>query len=478
MRTELAVVGAGPAGMAAAAAAAHFGIDVTVIDEQPRAGGQFLRQPPAGFRIDDWLPGRTYRDGKALLERASARPGIDWLFRTGVSGVLAAEAQDGAPAFMLMLDGAGGVRTLAADRVVLASGCYDMPVIFAGWNLPGVMAAGGIQAFVKSQQLVAGQRFVLAGSHPLQLIVADQLVQAGADVAGVHFAQRASRALALLRAPGVVFGNAGKFADAALAWRRLRAAGVPVRFGETVIAAIGGEAVNAVRIAPVDASGALRRDETREIACDRLGVCFGFLASSELARQLGAACAWDAPRGGWIVEHDRWMQTTVPGLFAAGEITGVAGAGVAAGKGFLAALGSALAAGRITAAVADRAAKPIRRRLLRLDRFAAVLAAQAWPGTRLLEQMQHDDANLCKCEEVTVGVFVNLMHEHAHVATASAAKLLSRAGMGYCQGRYCQASVIRILAAQRGVPEAQLGGFTSRFPAKPVLIGDLLRRLE
>ena len=103
-----------------------------------------------------------------------------------------------------------------------------------------------------------------------------------------------------------------------------------------------------------------------------------------------------------------------------------------------------------------------------------MLFRSAFPGGALLAQLQQDSANLCKCEEVTVGAFAQLLEHNPHVATASAAKLLSRVGMGYCQGRYCQFSLIRILAARRGIPETLVGGFTARFPTKPVVIDRLL----
>jgi len=474
LQTELVIIGAGPAGMAAAEVAIDCGLDVTVVDEQPAPGGQIYRQPPPEFKVSRWLSGRAYRKGKELLRRVSENRKVHWLMQSTVSGIMDSNVAGESGRFTLLVNGKPGTRTLMADAVLIAPGCYDLPVIFPGWNLPGVMATGGIQAFVKSQQLVPGKRFLFVGSHPLQLVVADQVLQAGGEVAGVLFAQSYARVFELLRSPAVLLHNPGKFAQMAATLWRLRSAGVPIRFKQTLLQANGEAYLRSASTAPIGPDEIIRKDAVREIECDRLGVCFSFLASSELARQCGADCAWDAARGGWIASHDEWMCSSVPGIYVAGEITGVAGAEVAAGEGRLAGIGIAAALGKISANRAREISHAPRRQLRRTNRFAGVLNKLSWPGMALLDQLTSEPVTLCKCEEVTVGAFLKLLKENPHVATASSAKLLSRAGMGLCQGRYCHYALTRLMARRLGVPECEIGNFTSRFPAKPVEISDLI----
>lgn len=475
VRTELAIVGAGPAGMAAAEAAADCGVSVVVIDEQPSAGGQIYRQPPREFSVPDWLEGRVYQAGKALLNRVSNDTRIRWLEESTVSGIVPVADAGGDGRFTLITDGPEGVGSVTAESVLIAPGCYDMPVPFPGWNLPGVMAAGGIQAFLKSQRFIPGTRFLFTGSHPLQLVVADQIVRAGGDVAGVLFVQSWRRALRLWTSPSVVWYGRAKLLQTAAILRRLRRAGVAVRFQETVVRADGGDRLESVTVAPTGADGVANPASGREIACDRLGVCFGFLASSELARQIGAAIRWNAQCGGWIVSHDKWMRTSMPGISVAGEITGVAGADVAAEEGRVAAIGCALDLGKIDSQRADRLAAASRRKLAYLNQFARLLSELSWPGDRCLDQWLSDrDINLCKCEEVTVGDFVDQLQRNPDITSASAAKLLTRAGMGPCQGRYCQFAVTRLVARHSGQPEQRVGGFTGRFPSRPVEISALV----
>lgn len=485
MRTELAIVGAGPAGMAAAEAAAEHGVEVTLIDEQATPGGQFLRQPPPQFTVSGWLDGAAYRDGKILLNRVSADQRLQWMTQSSVLGIFANDDSD--DRFTLVIDkldsfgsdetgasGAGGTRQLSARSVLIASGCFDLPVIFPGWNLPGVMATGGIQAFVKSQQFVPGKRFLFAGTHPLQLVVADQIVQAGGSVAGVLFAQSRRDALALLQQPSVVLRNTDKLSQIAGILWRLRSAGVPVRFNRTLLRANGEDSLQSVTTVPIRADGTLDREAADDIECDRLGVCFGFLTSSELARQAGVDCRWDASRGGWIAQHDGGMSSSVPGIYVAGETTGVAGSDVAALEGRLAGVACAAGLGKIDAGQVDELTRSQRRQLRHRSRFASLLSELSWPDRSLFDQLMADSATLCKCEELTVGSLRAQLEVNPHIATGSSAKLLSRAGMGLCQGRYCHFALTRLLAQHLGVAEDRIGGFTARFPSKPVSIERLI----
>ena len=471
--TDLLIIGGGPAGMSATESATELGLAVTVIDEQGAPGGQFLRQPPATFSVGRWLEGNAYTKGKNLLKRAQQSPHTHWLMNTTVAGILPGNPGD-PHRFKVVVDSDKGSATLAAHSVLVAAGCYDLPVVFPGWNTPGVMAAGGVQAFIKSQQFVPGEKFVLAGSHPLQLIIADQIVQAGGAVAAVLFSQSRSRVLQLIRQPGVAWRHADKLIQTLGILRRLKQAGVPVRFNQTVTAAMGAARLDYVETAAVDAGGQLSSQAQEPIECDRLGVCFSFLTSAELPRQAGADCTWNARRGGWIVNHDEWMSSSIPGLFVAGETTGVAGSDVAMEEGKLAALGCALHGNRITAVDADALSRPIRRKLKHLNVFADALSRLSWPGDEFFDQLMTGESTLCKCEEISVAHLRQLLQQNPSVSTSSSAKLLSRAGMGLCQGRYCQYSLIRLLAQVRGIPAAEAGGFTARFPSKPLPISNLV----
>ena len=472
--SKVVIVGAGPAGLAAATVMREFGVDLSIVDEQPRAGGQFLRQPPRAFSVDRWLKSGLYAHAKAALHAIEDRDGIDWRFGSTVLGIMrrspyraCADLNAGRE---IWIQGPSGCEIMEASAVLLASGCYERPLGFPGWTLPGVMGAGAIQGFVKSQQFVPGDRFVLAGSHPLQLVVADQLAAAGAKVAAVVFTQHRGRAAAVLRHPITMLQHGRQLGEITRILRRLKRARVPVLFGRTIVAAGGKDAVESATIAALRPDGTVDRDRTESIACDRIGICHGFLASSELARQAGATVKWSGDSGGWLVNHDEWFESSEPNVFVAGEITGVAGADAALEKGRIAGAGVLLALGRIDCATAHRLTGYARRRLRRIDRFAGALNRLAQPPPNLADETMTEHTILCRCESITRGEFQRRLAENPHVTSADAAKLLTRVGMGMCQGRLCGDHATRLIARERGVPVSDVGTFQAQVPVKPILL--------
>ncbi|MEP7247125.1 MAG: NAD(P)/FAD-dependent oxidoreductase [Gammaproteobacteria bacterium] len=475
---DVAIVGCGPAGLAAAQVLREQGLAVTLIDEQPRAGGQFLRQPPRGFTVSNWLPGKLYAPAKSVLHAVEGREGIDWRLSSTVLGIMPVSqyrADARGASHELWIQGPSGAYVLRAGAILLATGCYERPLAFPGWTLPGVMGAGAIQGFLKSQQFVPGKRFVLAGSHPLQLVVADQLAGAGADVAAVVFTQPWQRALAVLLRPDVLLRYSRTFLETARIVARLRRARVPMLFGRTIVRAEGTDAVERVTVAALRAEGSIDHGHVQAIECDRLGLCHGFLTSSELARQAGAQVRWCEHEGGWVVDHDEWFESTAARIFVAGEITGVAGADAALEKGRIAAAGILQALGRIDKETARRLAQSARHSLASIAGFAAALRRLAQPPPGLALETLTPETILCRCERVTRGTFEQALRDHPHVQSADAAKLLTRVGMGLCQGRLCGDNAARLIATLRDTDVTEVGPFQVRAPVKPLLLGTIRR---
>lgn len=474
---EVAIIGAGPSGLAAAAVLREHGVGVTIIDEQPRAGGQILRQPPKNFAVAHWLPAKLYDRVKSALHAVNERADIDWRFQSTALGIMRPSpyrAQRGS-SHDLWVQGPEGCYLLRAKAVLLAPGCYERPLAFPGWTLSGVMGAGAIQGFVKSQQLVPGNRFVLAGSHPLQLVVADQLLSAGAQVAAVVFTQQIQQAWSMLRHPAVAIRHTRQLLETAKILNKLRRARVPVIFGKTLVRADGNNRVEQATIATLRADGIIDRHRTQVFECDRIGICHGFLASSELARQAGAEMHWKEHAGGWLAKHDDWFESSLGNLFVAGEITSVEGADAALEKGRIAAAGILRSLSRIDDNAASRLAMSARKRLSHLQSFAAVLQDLARPPTDLALQTMTDDTVVCRCESIRCGDLQRQLTDNKHVMSTDAAKLLTRVGMGLCQGRMCGDNVAKIVAAARGVPSSAVGSFQAQAPVKPVPLATLAR---
>lgn len=460
---DFAIIGGGPAGQAAARAAIRHQLRVTILDEQLTPGGQIYRQP---YRQDIYPEGRfgqkhvqATQSGEALVRE----PLVSWCGGRMVWGL--AQRPDGC--FDIACSGAAGSETLVAKRVLVATGCHDMPVPFPGWTLPGVMGAGGIQALLKGQGILPGKRIVLGGSHPLMLVIASQLLDFGVRPAGVLFAQSRRRALAALTSPITALRSLPVFAQGAKAYQKLRCAGVPVQFDRLVVSAEGMGELERVRIA----STPYLDGDAEAIDCDTFGFCYGFSAASDLPRQVGAESCWVETGGGWIISHDPRMESSLSGLYVAGESAGIGGEPCASAEGYLAGLTIAKSL-KIPVASSDilRAQKLRRRRRA----FAALLQSLADPGEILIRELRDQTTLICRCESVSTGALRDILADNPSIRTANAAKLLARTGMGPCQGRFCHCAVQQEIAAARQSDIATVGGFTSRLPARPVPLRDLL----
>lgn len=466
---DVAVVGAGPAGIAAALGAGDAGAEVLLIDSGRAVGGQFNRQVAEELGVR--RPERLQHGWKAFAakrDRLAAHPRVTHLAEASVWAFEQGQrlwVQRG-PA-----DGVGReVFAVEAKAVVLATGAYDRVLPFPGWDLPGVYSAGAAQALAKGQRISVGKRVIVAGTGPFLLPVAESLVGVGAKVVGLLEANslktvRKGWATDPLVASGKVREGLGY--GALLARHR-----IPLKHGWTVIAAHGEDHVEAVTVARLDENWHPIKGTERRIEVDAVCLGFGFTAQLELA--LSARCELTTgPDGGPAVVVDSDQQTTTPGVFAAGELTGIGGADLAAAEGRVA----GAAAARQAAAQADR------KKVVKGRRFAAALA-KAYPVRDGWRSWSGPETVVCRCEEVTRGDIEGAVVERG-VADGRALKLTSRAGLGLCQGRVCSRTVaelagsagqsdVRRPSGQNDVPRPSM----KRPIAVPVRLRDLAEAQE
>lgn len=467
---DLAVVGAGPAGIEAALTALEHGLQVIVFDEQQRVGGQIFRQPPSEFTGARSSFSAAYPWAERLLRRAEQSDAIDWRFGTTVFGVLHDDPEPASdrPAgrFHVMIATGGAPEVICAKQVLIATGAYDMPVALPGWTLPGVMTVGGAQSLVKSQKVLPGQRILLAGSHPLLILAAEQLRRAGATIVEVAVARAVPRLREALAALPAVGGHTRLMRESASALLALRRAGVRLTTRHTVTRILGDERVTSVDLAPVDAAWRVT-GTARNIPVDLVLLGFGFLPCTELARQLRCELVWDSPKGGWVVAHDALMRTSVDGVYVAGEPGGVAGADQARAQGRLAGLAVATGLNR-TSPQLRASLRTAQAQVRRAARFSSVVQRLFEPKRSALIDLITRDTELCRCELVTGAELCGVLAEHPFISSANAAKLHCRPGMGACQGRYCESSVAGLVAATRGIARAQVGFYSAHVPVRPV----------
>jgi D-hydroxyproline dehydrogenase subunit alpha len=451
MRAELAVVGAGPGGMAAALAAADVGCRVILIDGSPHVGGQIYRQSqqPGGSHADQAgarLPGR--------LRRAAGHRLI-----TLATGISVWHAQQTGTGFRLDCTGdAGEVR---AGAVVLATGAAELVIPFPGWTLPGVVTAGAAQAMLKAHGTLVGRRILVAGTGPLLLPVAGGLARSGARVVALCQAAGIGPALASLRA---MARHPDKLTEAAGYAAALARGRVRTRAGWALTGCRGNGRVEEALVTPV--GGAWEpRGPARSLAVDAVAVSHGLVPLLDLSRALG--CHDEQLEGfpAATVAVDASQATSAPGVFACGELTGVGGAAKAELEGTVAGVAAARYLGRLDDAAFRAAVAGAARRIGHARDFAALLGRLFPVADGWLARLQPDTV-ICRCEDVVWSELAGALS--AGAADVRAVKGLTRCGMGYCQGRVCGPVLQYAVARLTGQPLAAVGDLHTRHVVTPV----------
>jgi D-hydroxyproline dehydrogenase subunit alpha len=387
---KIVVVGAGPAGMAAARTAADAGAEVTMVDSEPEAGGQFLR-------------------GRAEF----GHPGVMHLKNTEAWLV------EGRTLHLR------GPRQLPFDALVIATGAYDRPLPFPGWDGPGVITAGAAQALAK-QGVTLAERVIVAGTGPFLLPVATALQDLGATLVGVY---EANSPLAWAREAKAVLANRHKISEL---WQYRKV--LTHLETRTAVIAKHGDRVTVAKLdrhwRPIS-----HRTEHTDLVC----IGHGFLPRTDLVP--------DARRTNDFLDVDELQRTSLENVYAAGEVTGIGGADLAEAEGVVA---GAAAAGQEPPAKAVEAVRKGRLFAQALTRAHAVQPGwQTW---------LNPDTTVCRCEKVS-------LQDLGDATGMRELKLTSRVAMGRCQGRICA----RNAAELTGIPfDGQ-----RRVIAVPIPLGEL-----
>jgi NADPH-dependent 2,4-dienoyl-CoA reductase/sulfur reductase-like enzyme len=387
---EVVVVGAGPAGLAAAGRAAECGRTVAMLDDNPHPGGQIWRG--AAKAATPWV-------------QAAARHSVTWI--AGARVFDAPEPQ------RLAVETFDGEFQVGYKSLILATGARERFLPFPGWTLPNVMGAGGLQALAKSGMPLAGKRVIVAGSGPLLLAVARYLRAHHVRVCLI--AEQAPQA-ALLRFGLRLAGHPAKLWQAFT----LRAAllGVPYITSCWPVSAQGGERLESVTLRRADG-------RTWIESCNYLACGFGLIPNVELAALLGCRLSQSG------VHVDDYQQTSVKGVYSAGEATGIGGLELSLTEGEIAGYAAGGNPGRAAALFGARKSH---------RRFAAALE-QAFALRAELRDLPQASTLVCRCEDVT-------MERVRACSNWREAKLHTRCGMGPCQGRICGGAVEFLLGWQ------------------------------
>ncbi|ONG56123.1 FAD/NAD(P)-binding oxidoreductase [Pseudoroseomonas deserti] len=447
---DLAIIGAGPAGMSAALQAAGLGLAVTVLDEQPAPGGQIFRnvERAAG---DPALRGEYAEAGAALVRRFRAMPNVDYRPETTLWH---ADTETG----LLSVKTPTGPGEITARRLLLATGAQERPVPIPGWTLPGVMGAGAAQILLKQAGAVPQGRTVLAGQGPLLWLLAVQLARAGAPPVALLETTRPGSLRAAWSRGGLWAGRAALAKGAAL-MLEARSSGMRI--------------IRDVQQLRAEGEGRVQRVHWQDggaVDADTLLLHEGVIPGTHISRAMGLDHEWDGAQRCWRPRLDAWGASSDAFVAIAGDGGGIGGWQAAVASGALAALDAAHRLGRIDAAARDARAADPRAALKAALALRPFLDRLYRPSNAVLAPP--DDATvICRCEEVTAGEVRRAARMGA--TGPNQAKAYLRSGMGPCQGRFCGTTVAALIAETRGVPVAEAGALRPRAPYKPITIGEL-----
>jgi octopine oxidase subunit A len=445
---DVAVVGAGPAGLAAATVCARAGLATVLFDEQPAPGGQIYRAITMTPVKRDTILGADYWAGAELAQKFLA------------SG---AHYVPGAPVWNLTREReigvsvAGAARILTAERVILATGALERPFPIPGWTLPGVMTAGAGQILLKSSGLVPDGRTIIAGSGPLLWLIAWQYLNAGARIDAILETGGADRWAAWRHAPA--------FATSPYLLKGLRLM-LAVRRRVRVVANVTELRAEGSKRVEVVAYRTARGAEQR-LPVDNLFLHQGVVPNVNLAMAAAIEHRWDDTQLCFSPMLDADGGSAIPGIAIAGDGAGIAGAEAAQARGMLAALAAVRALRPGVRGLAPEAA--IRARLARFTRGRSFLDAYYQPAAQFRRPAR--DTLVCRCEEVTAGQIVDTVA--LGCTGPNQMKAFLRCGMGPCQGRLCGLTVTELIAQARGINPQEIGYYRLRPPVKPITLGEL-----
>jgi thioredoxin reductase len=451
MRTDVVVIGGGGAGLTAAVRASECGARVVVIDNSAALGGQYFRHSD---HTPHHVPERNiFLEWQRRLQSQIDAGRVTYLSRTTVWSV----SHDGEGFIVRATKGERDKSeiTLRTQRMVIATGAIDRALPYDGWTLPGNYTLGGVQSLIKGHGVVPGSRFVLGGTGPFLLAAAASVIDAGGTVAALVEAHTFT---AMSKNPAALWAGRHKIPTAIEYLRKIRKHGTQLITHARVIAVTHDNSM--LRSAQVH-----NRSGVKSIACDAVATGFGFSINLEIPSALGVTLIQTLD-GDAAVQVDDWQTTSHPYIFAAGETTGIAGIDAALIEGEIAGVGVARS---LQLAVPDvTTQKKVR---ANLHRFAKFLAT-SYPLEYQWVSEVADDTVVCRCEEVTAGQLRRSVHERG-VADSRSAKLFTRAGMGWCQGRQCARTCSDIVAYETGGAStfSDVAGAAKRTIINPVPLG-------
>ena len=435
------VIGAGPAGLAAAEAASRNGTEVALIDSASRKGGQYWRHKTSvkGYKSDR---------ADSLFNKIEIAPSITHIPEATVWSI----EKEGELFRINYLQG-GEESSLTAEKLILATGAYDRSLPFPGWDKPGSMTPGAAQSLLKGHGVLAGKRVIVSGTGPFLLPVATGLAESGAEIVGLFDAHNPLR---WLMSPQALLLNPGKFGELIYYAKLLRKYKIVPHAKRALSSFEDGVAT----VSRVDSRFSLKSEGAQKFQVDVVAAGWGFLPDLSLGGLVGCKQRVDSD-GTTIFAVDGDQRSSLENIWIAGEATGIGGADLSLLEGEIAGL----------SASGQHIKKSLRGNRFRKKIFADALK-RTYPVRDGWRSWPQELTTICRCEEVKLGEIRDSVSELG-AEDSRTAKLFTRAGMGLCQGRVCSRNVSELVAGftHCTVSDSERIASSNRPIASPISLG-------
>ena len=460
-RYDVAIVGSGLAGIVAANTLAGYNLNIVLVDENIHMGGQILRTIPErlGTRTISESD-KVRRVGFRFIDNSKKKK-ISIMNRTAVLGIYPERE-------LLVEENGRSVFTIRPGVILFATGAREKYLPFKGWTIPGVVSTGAVQVLMKGSGVLFSKEILIGGSGPFLSAVAYDYIKNGGRVLGVL-----DQAPLFAYFPFLALGlhHFLKLAEGTRYISKLLCSGVPISHKTRIIQARGDRYLREVVTVKVDTKGNPLDGRERIINAHGLAVGYGFAPNIELPLLAGCELEYYEAKGGWVVKVGDDLQTSATNVYAAGEITGIAGALKSLNEGHIAALLILRALGKI----GEREFLLHFKRLTKQRRhhlnFGAYLNTLYRTPDTAIRQIP-DETVICRCEDVTMGEIRSAIREGYH--TPGAIKKATRTGMGRCQGRTCGPILYDIISAYTRKPPNEICLLSVRPPIKPVTFDSVI----
>jgi thioredoxin reductase/bacterioferritin-associated ferredoxin len=455
---DVVVVGGGPAGISAATEAAQRKQSVVLIDENTSLGGKVFRSEETGPKsnpadpFEAKLRKHLFQAFENVADRIKVCLGSEVWHIEGSKTVYVYSAHDRKTP----------QKVFQGKKLIIAPGAIERAVPFEGWTTPGVFTVGGLNTLVK-KGVVPGNRILIAGSGPLPLVLIKNLVEAKVKISAMVI-PTSIKMMAQNAIPILFCAGRHRIKQGLEAILRVKTNHIPI-FSPHIIKQVTGRS-NAFKatLARIGPDWKPMGGTEKEVSADAIAVGYGLVPSVELTQLAGCEHRYDETRGYWRAVRSIRLETTIPGIFVAGDGVQVKGYEAAVNEGKLVGIEAACQLGKVKQNDADRWIGALVKKLKKMEAFGKILDRLSTPEPGVLERVP-DQTIICRCEEVTLGEIRKAVGDGA--AGINDIKRRTRLGMGHCQGRFC-GQVINDLLSMLREEKRPMESFTPRIPVRPV----------